>query len=79
MFVSWEYTERTDENNWHYLVINSTEFYERLDKFFCETSIDDYSIIMEYISETDEGRLYALSISWYFEGELSHIIELVVT
>jgi hypothetical protein len=74
-----EYTERTDENNWHYLVVNSTEFYERLDKFFCETSIDDYSIIMEHISETDEGRLYVLSISWYLEGELNHVVEFVVT
>lgn len=74
-----EHTEHTDENNWHYLMIDATEFYEELEKIFCHSSIDDYSINMEGVSSTDEDQLYVVSIAWYFEGELNHIMEFVVT
>ena len=73
-----EHTNHVDESNWHYLMIGAAEFYEELEKIFCHTSIDDYSINMECVSSTDEGQLYAVSIAWYFEGELNHIMEFVV-
>lgn len=73
-----EHTRHIDESNWHYLMISSAEFYDELEKIFCHSSIDDYSILMECISSTDEGQLYALAISWYFEGELNHMMEFVV-
>ena len=73
-----EHTSHIDESNWHYLMIGAAEFYEELEKIFCHTSIDDYSINMECVSSTDEGQLYAVSIVWYFEAELNHIMEFVV-
>ena len=73
-----EHTEHTDESNWHYLMINSADLYNSIEDLFGESNIDDYSIIMECVSSTDEGQLYALAISWYFEGELNHMIEFVV-
>ena len=73
-----EHTSHIDESNWHYLMIGAAEFYEELEKIFCHTSIDDYSINMECVSSTDEGQLYAVSIAWYFEAELNHIMEFVV-
>ena len=73
-----EYTQYTDESNWHYLTINSAELYNNIEDLFSKSNIDDYSIIMEDVSSTDEGQLYVLAISWYFEGELNHMMELVV-
>lgn len=73
-----EHTEHTDESNWHYLMINSADLYNSIEDLFGESNIDDYSILMECISSTDEGQLYALAISWYFEGELNHMMEFVV-
>ena len=73
-----EYTQYTDESNWHYLTINSAELYNNIENLFSESNIDDYSIIMEDVSSTDEGQLYVLAISWYFEGELNHMMEFVV-
>lgn len=73
-----EHTEHTDESNWHYLMINSADLYNSIEDLFGESNIDDYSIIMECVSNTDEGQLYALAISWYFEGELNHMMEFVV-
>lgn len=73
-----EYTQYTDESNWHYLTINSAELHNNIEDLFSESNIDDYSIIMEDISSTDGGQLYVLAISWYFEGELNHMMEFVV-
>lgn len=73
-----EYTQYTNESNWHYLTINSTDLYNSIEDLFSQSNIDDYSIIMEDISSTDEGQLYVLAISWYFEGELNHMMEFVV-
>ena len=73
-----EYTQYTDENNWHYLTIKSVDLRNSIENLFSESNIDDYSIIMEDVSSTDEGQLYVLSISWYFEGELNHMMEFVV-
>ena len=73
-----EYTQHTDENNWHYLTIKSVDLYNSIEDLFSESNINDYSIIMEDVSSTDEGQLYALAISWYFEGELNHMMEFVV-
>ena len=73
-----EYTQYTDESNWHYLTINSADLHNSIENLFSESNIDDYSIIMEDVSSTDEGQLYVLAISWYFEGELNHMMEFVV-
>lgn len=73
-----EHTQHTDESNWHYLMINSADLYVSIENLFGGSNIDDYSIIMECVSSTDEGQLYALAISWYFEGELNHMMEFVV-
>ena len=73
-----EYTQYTDESNWHYLTINSVDLRNNIEDLFSESNIDDYSIIMEDVSSTDEGQLYVLAISWYFEGELNHMMEFVV-
>lgn len=73
-----EYTQYTDESNWHYLTIKSVDLRNNIEDLFSESNIDDYSIIMEDISSTDEGQLYVLAISWYFEGELNHMMEFVV-
>ena len=73
-----EYTQYTDESNWHYLTINSVELHNNIEDLFSESNIDDYSIIMEDVSSTEEGDLYVLAISWYFEGELNHMMEFVV-
>lgn len=73
-----EYTQYTDESNWHYLTINSAELHNNIEDLFSESNIDDYSIIMEDISSTDGGQLYVLAISWYFEGELNHMMEFMV-
>ena len=73
-----EYTQYTDENNWHYLTINSADLHNSIEDLFSESNIDDYSIIMEDVSSTEEGDLYVLAISWYFEGELNHMMEFVV-
>ena len=73
-----EYTQYTDESNWHYLTINSADLHNSIENLFSESNIDDYSIIMEDVSSTDGGQLYVLTISWYFEGELNHMMEFVV-
>ena len=73
-----EYTQYTDESNWHYLTINSAELYNNIEDLFSESNIDDYSILMDNVSSTEEGDLHVLSISWYFEGELNHMMEFVV-
>lgn len=73
-----EYTQYTDESNWHYLTIKSVDLRNSIEDLFSESNIDDYSIIMEDISSTEEGDLYVLAISWYFEGELNHMMEFVV-
>ena len=73
-----EYTQHTDESNWHYLMINSADLYNSIEDLFSESDIDDYSILMDNVSSTEEGDLYVLSISWYFEGELNHMMEFVV-
>ena len=73
-----EYTQHTDESNWNYLTINSADLRNSIEDLFSESNIDDYSIIMEDVSSTDEGQLYVLAISWYFEGELNHMMEFVV-
>ena len=73
-----EYTQYTDESNWHYLTINSTDLYNSIEDLFSESNIDDYSIIMEDVSSTSGGQLYVLTVSWYFEGELNHMMEFVV-
>ena len=51
-----EHTRHTDESNWHYLMISSAEFYDELEKIFCHSSIDDYSILMECVPELRAGR-----------------------
>ena len=73
-----EYTQHTDENNWHYLTIKSVDLRNSIEDLFSESNIDDYSIIMEDVSSTSGGQLYVLAISWYFEGELNHMMEFVV-
>lgn len=73
-----EYTQYTDENNWHYLTIKSVDLRNSIENLFSESNIDDYSIIMENVSSSVGGQLYALAISWYFEGELNNIVKLVV-
>ena len=73
-----EYTQYTDENNWHYLTIKSVDLRNSIEDLFNESNIDDYSIIMEDVSSTSGGQLYVLTISWYFEGELNHMMEFVV-
>lgn len=73
-----EQTQHTDESNWHYLMISAADLYNSIEDLFGESNIDDYSILMECVSSTDEGQLYALAISWYFEGELNHMMEFVV-
>lgn len=73
-----EYTQYTDESNWHYLTIKSVDLRNNIEDLFSESNIDDYSIIMEDVSSTSGGQLYVLTISWYFEGELNHIMEFVV-
>lgn len=73
-----EYTQYTDESNWHYLTIKSVDLRNSIEDLFSESNVDDYSIIMEDVSSTDEGQLYVLAISWYFEGELNHMMEFVV-
>ena len=72
------YTQHTDESNWNYLMINSADLHNNIEDLFSESNIDDYSILMENVSSTEEGDLYVLSISWYFEGELNHMMEFVV-
>ena len=73
-----EYTQYTDESNWRYLTINSADLRKSIGDLFSESNIGDYSILMEYVSSTEEGDLYALAISWYSEGELNHMMEFVV-
>lgn len=73
-----EHTEHTDESNWHYLMINSADLYNSIEDLFGASNVDDYSILMECVSSTDEVQLYALAISWYFEGELNQMMEFVV-
>lgn len=73
-----EHTQYTDENNWHYLIIKSVDLRNSIEDLFSESNIDDYSIIMEDVSSTSGGQLYVLAISWYFEGELNHMMEFVV-
>lgn len=74
-----DYTHHTDESGWRYIIIESSVLYNSLEKLFDNTElIDDYSILMECVSSTDEGQLYALAISWYFDGELNHMMEFVV-
>lgn len=73
-----EYTQHTDESNWHYLMTSSSDLYNSIEGLFCESNVDDYSILIEDVSSTEEGDLYALAISWYFEGELNHVMEFVV-
>ena len=73
-----EYTQHIDESNWRYLTINSADLRKSIGDLFSESNIDDYSVLMEYVSSTEEGDLYVLAISWYSEGELNHIMEFVV-
>lgn len=73
-----EYTQYTDESNWHYLTINSVDLRNNIEDLFSESNIDDYNIIMECVTNVAGGQLYVLTISWYFEGELNHMMEFVV-
>ena len=74
-----EHTEHIDVNNWHYLMVSSADLYNSLEDLFGDANfVSDYSILMENISSTDEGDLYALSIAWTVEDELNHVMEFVV-
>lgn len=73
------YADKIDDNNWYHLTLNGADLYAKLDKLFANASIiDEYSILMERISETDDGQIYALAVSWILESEIYHLMEVVV-
>ena len=73
-----EYTQHIDASNWHYLTIDYAELRNSIEDLFSESDIDDYNIIMECVTNVAGGQLYVLTVSWYFEGELNHMMEFVV-